>query len=200
MKKLLGVLLALAMPVSFAFADHLPRVSSESNEGNHGEIGAFVNYFRLNNPIGDDTNFYGVGGRVAFNVGRHVQLEAEGAYDFAQSTAIEDFSTFPPTFTTSDVRVAHFMFGPKFNVGTTGPVRFFVTAKGGLIDFSTDSSFPGQIEGIPGRDTFATFYPALGFEFFAHWLGVRFEAGDEMYFNGGTNHNARVTAGPVIRF
>ena len=200
MKKLLGVLLALAMPVSFAFADNVPKVSSESNEGNHGEIGAFFDYFRLNNPIGDDTNFYGIGGQFAFNISRHVQLEAVGAYDFARSTAIEDFSTFPPIFTTSDVSVAHFMFGPKFNVGTTGPVRFFVTAKGGLINFSTDVNFLGQIEGIPGSDTFATFYPALGFEFFADWLGLRFEAGDEMYFNGGTNHNARVMVGPVIRF
>jgi hypothetical protein len=200
MKKLLGILLALAMSAGWCYADGHPKVSSDSNEGNHFEIGAFVNYFRLNNPVGDDTNFYGVGGRVAFNVTRHVQLEGEGAYDFAQSTAIEDLTIPPPNITTSDVRVIHFMFGPKFNVGTTGPVRFFVTAKGGLIDFSTDASFPGQIEGIPGPDTFATFYPALGFEFFAHWLGVRFEAGDEMYFNGGVNHNARVTAGPVIRF
>jgi hypothetical protein len=201
MKKLLGVLLALVLPVSFSFAyndDHHPRVSSESNEGNHGEIGAFFNYFRLNNPVAEDTNFYGVGGRVGFNISRHVALEAEGAYDFAQNAELFDVDL--GSFVTSDVRVAHFMFGPKFQVGTTGPVRFFVTAKGGLIDFSTDASFTGQVEGIPGPDTFATFYPALGFEFFAHWLGIRMEAGDEMYFNGGVNHNARVTAGPVIRF
>ncbi len=203
MKKLLGILLALAMPVSFSFAynhddDHHPKVSSESNEGNHGEIGAFVNYFRLNNPVADDTNFYGVGGRVGFNISRHVALEAEGTYDFAQSTTLFDTGLFD--FVTSDVRVVHFMFGPKFQAGSTGPVRFFVTAKGGLIDFSTDASFIGSVEGIPGADTFATFYPAVGFEFFAHWLGIRLEAGDEMYFNGGVNHNARVTAGPVIRF
>jgi len=93
------------------------------------------------------------------------------------------------------------MFGPKFQAGSTGPVRFFVTVKGGVINFSPDSSFAGQIEEITtSGDTFATFYPGLGFEFFAHWFGVRFEAGDEMYFNGGVNHNARATAGPVFRF
>ena len=199
MKKLVGILLALAMSAMLSFADDRVKVSSSSNEGNHGEVGAFINYFRLNNPSADDTNFYGVGARVGVNVSRHVQLEAEGAYDFAQNADIEDLNDLG-SFTRSSLRVAHFMFGPKFQVGTTGPVRFFVTAKGGLIDFSTDTSFAGQVTSIPTSDTFATFYPALGFEFFAHWLGVRFEAGDEMYFDGGTNHNVRVTAGPVFRF
>ena len=197
MNKLLGILLALAMPVSFSFADHYPKVTSESNEGNHGEIGAFANYFRFNNPAADDTNFWGIGGRVGFNVARHVQLEAEGAYDFAQNTDIIGNLS---GFTTSPMNVVHFMFGPKFQAGTTGPVRFFVTAKGGLINFSTDANFAGQVTSIPTNDTLATFYPALGFEFFAQWLGIRFEAGDEMYFNGGVSHNARATAGPVIRF
>jgi hypothetical protein len=196
MKKLLGILLALAMPASLCFADG-PKVSSQSNEGNHFEAGAFINYFRLNNPVSEDTNFYGVGARVGFNITRHVALEAEGAYDFAQNAdIIGDVSG----FVTSETRVVHFMFGPKFQIGTTGPVRFFVTAKGGLIDFSNNPSFPGEVTSLPTDGTFATFYPGVGFEFFAHWLGVRFEAGDEMYFDGGTNHNVRVTGGPVIRF
>ncbi len=198
MKKLLGILLALTMPVSLALADeHRPHVSSSSDEGNHGEVGVFINYFRFNNPVADDTNFYGVGARVGFNIARHVQLEAEGAYDPQQNVTFETLTT-PPV---APVRVVHFMFGPKFQAGSTGPVRFFVTAKGGLINFSPDSSFIGQIGDITtSGDTFATFYPGLGFEFFAHWFGVRFEAGDEMYFNGGVNHNARATAGPVFRF
>ena len=202
MRNLLGILLALSMPVSFSFAydhdDHYPKVSSESSEGNHGTVGVFFNYFDLNNPVADDTHFYGIGGRVGFNIARHVQLEAEGAYDFEQNTDIFDAGL--GAFVTSPVHVVHFMFGPKFQAGSTGPVRFFVTTKGGLIDLSLDSSFAGQIHGIPGTGTFATFYPALGFEFFAHWLGIRLEAGDEMYFNGGVNHNARVTAGPIFRF
>ncbi len=203
MKKLLGILLALTMPVSLALAEehehHHPRVSSSSDEGNHGEVGVFINYFRFNNPVADDTNFYGVGARVGINIARHVQLEAEGAYDPQQNVTFED--VFSAALTPAPVRVVHFMFGPKFQAGSTGPVRFFVTVKGGLINFSPDSSFAGQIEEITtSGDTFATFYPGLGFEFFAHWFGVRFEAGDEMYFNGGVNHNARATAGPVFRF
>jgi hypothetical protein len=195
-QKVLGTLLALVLTAGMSLAQ-APKVSSSSNEYNHGEFGAFVNYFRLNNPSADDTNFYGVGGRIGVNVFRHVQLEAEGAYDFEQNV---DIIGNVSGFTTSPTRVVHFMFGPKFNVGTTGPVRLFVTTKGGLIDFSTDANFGGQVTSIPTNDTFATFYPALGLEFFAHWLGVRFEAGDEMYFDGGVNHNVRVTGGPVIRF
>lgn len=196
-RNLLGVLLALAMTASLSFAqDRYPKVSTSSNEYNHGEFGAFMDYFRLNNPVADDTNFYGAGGRIAINVFRHVQLEAEGAYDFEQNADIIAGGS----FVTSPLRVAHFSFGPKFNVGTTGPVRFFVTTKGGLIDFSTDTNFGGQVTSIPTSDTFATFYPGAGIEFFAHWLGIRLEAGDEMYFDGGVNHNVRVTGGPVIRF
>ena len=198
MKKLFGILLALVLSASLSFADeHHPKVSSDDNAGNHFEAGAFINYFRLNNEAGEDTNYYGVGGRVGFNIMRHVALEAEGAYDFEQnSDVISDITG----FNTPARKVVHFMFGPKFQAGSTGPVRFFVTVKGGLIDFSTTSSFGEHVVSIPTDDTFATFYPALGFEFFAHWLGIRMEAGDEMFFNGGINHNARVTAGPVIRF
>jgi hypothetical protein len=43
---------------------------------NHGEVGAFADYFRLDQT---GTNFAGIGGRAAFNVARNVQIEAEMA-------------------------------------------------------------------------------------------------------------------------
>jgi hypothetical protein len=200
MKKFSGILLALMLLAALSFAQEgYPTVSSSSHgeEYNHGEIGVFMNYFRLNNPASPDTNFYGAGGRVGINVLSHVQLEAEGAYDFEQNTDIIGNLS---GFTTSPIRVVHFMFGPKFQVGTSGPIRAFVTAKGGFIDFSTDTNFGSQVTSIPTNETDATFYPAAGFEFFVHWLGLRFEAGDEMYFTDSVHHNVRVTGGPVIRF
>jgi hypothetical protein len=200
MKKLCGILLAILLSATVSWAqDQYPKVSSSGgDEYNHAEAGAFFEYYRFNNPVAPDTNFYGVGGRVGFNVARHVQLEAEGSWDPEQNADL--FASGVGGFVTSPIRVVHFMFGPKFQAGSTGPVRFFVTVKGGLIDFSSSASFTGQVTSIPTSETDATFYPGLGFEFFEKWLGVRFEAGDEMYFNGGVNHNARVTAGPVIRF
>jgi hypothetical protein len=198
--RLLGLLLALLLPLSMALAnDRYPKVTSDDDGGhlNHFEAGAFFNYYRLVNDFGPDTNFYGLGGRIGVNVSHHVQLEAEGAWDPEQNIT---FSSNGVTLITSPTRVVHFMFGPKFQVGTSGPARFFVTAKGGLINFSQNPNFADQVSGIVGGDTFATFYPGLGFEFFAKFFGVRFEAGDEMFFNGDVNHNPYVMAGPVIRF
>jgi hypothetical protein len=49
-------------------------------------------------------------------------------------------------------------------------------------------------------DLNGAFYAGAGIEAFAGILGVRAEAGDEMYFDNGANHNLKITAGPVIRF
>jgi hypothetical protein len=190
---LFGVSLALLVLATASFAqDTYPKVTS-GHDYDHGEIGAFINYTRLS--AAEDTNFYGVGGRIGFNVQQYVALEAEGAYDFEQNVQVSSLSS-----TTSPLRIAHFMFGPKFQWGTSGPVRVFVTAKGGFENFSTNRSFSGQVTNIPNSETDATFYPGGGIEFFVGWFGMRFEAGDEMFFDNGVNHNLRVTAGPVIRF
>jgi hypothetical protein len=190
----MATVLLMLVPASFAQS----RVSSSSTY-NHAEAGVFANYTRLHNT--GDTNFYGFGGRFGFNVQPHVQIEAEGAYDFERNVDVQvnngggSFNS-----STSRLRMTHFMFGPKFQFGGSGPVRVFVTAKGGLLNFSTNSSFPGQVNNIPFGNTDGVFYPAGGIEFFAGWLGMRFEAGDEMYFDRGANHNLRVTVGPTIRF
>lgn len=193
---LLGMVLALAMLVTAA--------SAQSSVGlNHGEIGAFVNYTRLGNA--NNTNFYGAGGRIGFNLSPSVQIEAEGAYDFSQDVnftvsgnAFGGSSS--ATVVTSSLRLVHFMAGPKFQFGGSGPIHIFATVKGGLIDFSTIRSFPGQISTIPSGSTNGVLYPAGGIELFAGWLGVRVEAGDEIYFDNGANNNLRVTAGPTFRF
>jgi hypothetical protein len=197
-RKFLGMALALFLLVSTSFAQ---RVYSNSNNNtyNHAEIGAFVNYTRLHNA--NDTNFFGFGGRLGFNLNPNVQLEAEGAYDFQRNVDTQ-VRLFNGSFvsTRSGLRMAHFMFGPKFQVGGSSPVRIFFTAKGGLLNFSTDTRFSGQVSNIPEGDTNGVFYPAGGIELYAGWLGMRFEAGDEMYIDHGANHNLRVTVGPTIRF
>jgi opacity protein-like surface antigen len=196
---LLGASLAvLLLARALSAQNSYPKVSSGGNDYNHAEVGAFFNYTRLHNA--NDTNFYGLGGRIGVNVGRNVALEAEGAYDFSRDLTVSVGSGGSFSNTTSNLRIAHFMFGPKFQWGSSGPVRVFVTAKGGLINFSTDTNFGSQVVNIPNSATDAVFYPGAGIELFARWLGVRFEAGDEMYFDHGTNHNLRLTAGPVIRF
>ena len=177
----------------------LATAAFAQGEYNHAEIGAFANYTRLS--AADNSNFYGAGGRFGLNVASGLQLEAEGAYDLSRNVTAEvggNSSTI--TVETSGLRIVHFLAGPKFQFGGSGPIHVFVTVKGGLIDFSTLKSFPAQINTIPSGSTDGVLYPAAGIELFAGWLGLRVEAGDEIYFDSGANNNLRVTAGPTIRF
>ena len=43
-------------------------------------------------------------------------------------------------------------------------------------------------------------YPAVGVEGHLGPIGIRLEAGDEIYYAGGTHHNPRAAFGPFIRF
>jgi hypothetical protein len=186
----MAVTLFVLAPAAFAQVVY----GSPGGPYGHGEAGAFFDYTRLSNVNG--TNFFGLGGRVGFNVVSYAQIEFEGAYDF-QRTVNNSF-----TFNTvpSYLRITHFLAGPKFQLGASGPVSAFLTLKGGLMSFSGTSSYISQVDNIPGGNTDGAFYPAAGIVFFAGWLGARFEAGDEIYFDHGWNHNLRMTAGPVIRF
>jgi Outer membrane protein beta-barrel domain len=169
---------------------------------NHVEVGGFVDYLNLGGTS-PHINFVGLGGRVAVNVHPHVQLEAEMAYDFKRNFTNVFSDGVTSTFVTSRVRPLTALVGPKFQ--TSGPVRFFVTTKVGLINFSTETgSIPGgftsSINGITDGDTKFAFYPGVGVEGFWGPIGLRLEAGDNMYFDNGTRNNFRVTFGPQFRF
>ena len=167
----------------------------------HGEIGVFGEMFRAS---ASSLNLYGVGGRVGLNVHPNVALEAEGSYDFSQSntTRVTDVSG-NTSFFRSDLRATHFQFGPKFQLGTTGPVRAFLFAKGGFVRFGvtpgpvTFGTFPTRLE---NTDLNGTFYPGGGIEFFLGPIGIRADAGDEIYFDRGAQNNLKITFGPSIRF
>jgi len=180
-------------------------VFAQDDNRNHGEVGAFFDYLRLNNS---DLNNYGFGGRLGFNVHTNVQLEAEGAYDFRRTFSQTISGGLTPGAVTSTVptnfRVTHGLFGLK--VHNNGPIKIFAVLKGGFINFSvatsgtTSTQVTNTFNGIADGDTHPVFYPGAGIEAFAGWFGIRGEVGDEMYFNGGTNHNLRITVGPQIRF
>jgi hypothetical protein len=177
-------------------------IAQETSNLNHGEVGVFADYYRysLAHPT---ANFVGVGGRAGFNVHPNVQLEAEMAYDFRRNYT----STFDNGVTTSLVhtsfRTLHGLFGPKFQVGT-GAFRVFVTGKVGFTNFSFSNSSAGtaflNTVGLSGGLTAFAVYPAGGFEAFAGPIGIRAEAGDDIFFNNGAHNNLRVTFGPQFRF
>ncbi len=167
----------------------------------HGEFGVFADYTRFHNL--NNQNFWGLGGRLAFNLNNYAQVEGEMAYDFERN-----FTTGTPgvtgTFTPTKFRIIHALFGPKLQTGA-GPFKLFGTVKAGLDNFGISGhgpavAFANQVGNIPTGDTHFALYPGGGIELFAKWIGVRAEIGDEMYWQNGANHNLRVTIGPQFRW
>jgi hypothetical protein len=199
MKKLLVFVFTTGIMTAFT----APRTSAQD----HVEIGAFADYFRWHASEGSNANLFGVGGRFSVNIFPVVQLEGEVAYDFSQAFT-EGFtnpSTGTVTFNTSNLRVLHGMFGPKLQTNK-GPVRLFVTAKGGAMSFQFDprpvtfGTFTSSVGDLRTSNLNAVFYPGGGVEGFFGPIGLRLDIGDEIYFDGGAHNNLRVTFGPTIRF
>jgi hypothetical protein len=172
---------------------------------NHGEIEAFADYFRFtqsSTPI----NFTGVGARVGFNANPNLALEANMSYDFSQNYTSSSSSGATTSFARTTLRPLTGLFGPKFQFGTSGPVRAFLTGKVGFVNFSTTSrpingtSFTGSINNVTGPGTFFSVYPGAGVEFFGGPIGFRIDVGDLMYLNNGVNNNLKISGGPAIRF
>ena len=147
-----------------AFLSALPS-GLMAQDYNHVEFGGFVDYLNLGGSS-PHINFVGLGGRVAVNVHPHVQLEAEMAYDFKRDFTTTFSDGITTHLVTSSVRPLTALFGPKFQ--TSGPVRFFVTTKVGLVNFSTSvdpsilSGFTGGVNAITAGDTKFAFYPGAG--------------------------------------
>ncbi|MGC2300641.1 MAG: hypothetical protein WA476_17670 [Acidobacteriaceae bacterium] len=198
---LLGLGLLVAPPSWLA--------AQESGGATHGEVGIYADYFRFSPGSSTSSNFVGTGGRAALRY-HHVAVEAEMNYDFARnftsSYTTGSGTTVTTTFVKSSVRPLTGLFGPTFYAGT-GPMRAFVTGKVGFIDFSVNNSgvvsgttFTNSVAGVGGSGTHVAVYPGAGLEGFFGPLGLRLEAGDEVYLNNGAYNNLRVTLGPILRF
>lgn len=187
-----------------------PAIFAQENVLNHGTVGIYADYFRLRDVA--SANFWGLGGRASFNVHKFAQLEGELSYDFGRSvnegfTSTTGFLTTPTSpisFSRSGLRILHGLFGPKFQA--PGPLRPFVVLKGGFINFRfgdrpvTFATFGSSLEDIRSDSVNGVFYPGAGIEMYAGPIGIRLEAGDEMYFSGRAHHNLRIVLGPQIRF
>jgi hypothetical protein len=196
-----GLSLFLALP-SWMMAQEHPSAIGQ----NHGEVGAYFDYFRWA-PAHSATNFVGVGGRLSFNFHPNVALEAEMSYDFARDYTTTTNNSVNSTVVRSGLRPLTGLFGPRFQVGTGGPVRAFVTGKVGFVNFSTTNSgvvsgttFSNAVSSVGGNSTHFAMYPGGGLEGFIGPLGLRLEAGDEVYLNNGVYNNLKVTFGPELRW
>jgi len=169
------------------------------------EVGTFLDYLSISQT---NTNNFGVGGRFGCRIHRKAMLEGELAYDYGINfheayrnitngdiTAVERTS----------IGVTHGLFGPTLQPDK-GRFRPFVTLKGGFIDFRLSpsllplSTVESTLLGIRTTSLNVAMYPGAGVEASLGRVGLRFELGDEIYFNNGPHNNVRITFGPILRF
>jgi hypothetical protein len=179
-------------------------LASAASAQDHGQVGVYGDYVRLSQT---KTNMAGLGGRFGVNVNPAVAFEAEMNYDFNQvfTEGFTNTSTGTVSLQRSNMRLLQGLFGPKFQ-SPRGPIRAFLTVKGGFINFRFDprpatfATFTSTVENLRSQDVSGVLYPGGGLEIHFGPIGIRLDAGDEIYFNSGAHHNLRVTFGPFISF
>jgi hypothetical protein len=193
MRKLILVFLTSFLLASLSFAQK--RV----------EVGIFVDSLDISQT---STNNLGLGARVGFRVHQNVMLEGELAYDYGlnfdeayRNVITGDITAIKRT----SIGVTHGLFGPTLIRGE-GHLHPFATMKAGFIDFRLSTSLLPYVDivspilNLRTSNLNAALYPGAGIEATLGPIGLRLEAGDEIYFNEGAHNNLRITFGPVIRF
>jgi hypothetical protein len=196
MRKLTLIILLLAAS---------PLLSSPLLAQKRVEVGVFIDYIGISQT---NTNNFGLGARFGYRIHRDVMMEGELAYDYGinfdeayRNIANGNLSAIEHT----SIGITHGLFGPKLQPAGGG-FRPFVTLKAGFIDFRLSPSLlpysdvASSVIGLRTSNVNAALYPAAGVEAALGPLGLRLEAGDEIYFNTGAHHNLRITFGPILRF
>ena len=154
------------------------------------------------------TNNIGLGARFGYRIHSHVMLEGELAYDYGlnfdeafRNVANGDIVAIEHT----SIGVTQGLFGPMLEPAH-GHLRPFATLKAGFVDFRLSTSLlpysnvVSSVFGLRTSNLNAALYPAGGVEASLGPVGLRFEMGDEVYFNRGAHNNLRITFGPIVRF
>ena len=169
------------------------------------EAGVFLDYLDVSQS---STNNFGLGARFGYRVHRDFMLEGELAYDYGINfgeTYRNIVSGNIAAIENTSLGVTHGLFGPKIQP-SGGGFRPFITLKGGFVDFRLSpgllplSNAVSTLLGLRTSSWNAAIYPAAGVEAAIGPVGLRFEVGDEVYFNNGAHNNLRLTFGPIIRF
>jgi hypothetical protein len=200
-------MLSLAVVAPPSWGQISPPPGNEKHR-EHGSAGVFVDYTRFQSQ---SLNLIGVGGRIGFNVQRHVAIEADLAYDFSRTLTQPLAAGGAANSVNTNVKMFHALFGPK--IQTTGRIRYFGFFKAGIVNFGISGPAPAgginnQLGTILNGDLDKVYYPGGGVEFKIKRVTMRAEAGDELiYFASGptsiTNsphNNLRATIGPMVRF
>ena len=172
----------------------------------HIEVGAFANYDRQDQPHVAE-QLFGVGARADVNIIRILQLEVEMAYDFKyphfETTQLANVIT----LTTSELGILHA--NARLKLQSRGGT-YFLFVKGGVNQYRTESQVATatgsplglSVTSLPQQEFMkGVLYPGAGIGFHAGLLGIRFDAGDEIYWSSGdAHHSLRLTFGPTFRF
>jgi hypothetical protein len=169
------------------------------------EAGIFLDSLSISET---GTSNFGLGARFGYRVHSHLTLEGELAYDYGlnfHEVYVDVANGNIAAIESTSIGVTHGLIGPMVQPAH-GHFRPFATLKIGFMDFRLSGSllpYSGIVSSVLGLRTsnvnFAL-YPAGGIEGSLGPLGLRLEAGDEMYLNSGAHHNLRITFGPLIRF
>jgi hypothetical protein len=168
------------------------------------EAGVFLDYLGISQT---KTSNFGLGARLGFRVHHDVLLEGELAYDYGINfdEAYVNLATGNlAAIERTSIGVTQFLVGPKFQAA--GGFRPFATIKAGFTDFRLSpsllpySNIVSTVFGLRTSNLNAAIYPAAGLEAAIGPVGLRFEIGDEVYFNSGAHNNLRLTFGPILRF
>jgi hypothetical protein len=169
------------------------------------EAGVFIDYLSISQTSTDN---FGLGARFGYRVHHDVLLEGELAYDYGINfdEAYRDITNGDiGAIERTSIGVTHGLIGPKLQP-SGGGFRPFVTLKAGFVDFRLSpsllpySGIASTILGLRTSNVNAALYPAGGIEAALGPVGLRFEIGDELYFNNGAHNNLRITFGPIVRF
>ncbi len=169
------------------------------------EAGIFLDSLSISQTSTDN---FGLGARFGYRVHHNVMLEGELAYDYGLNFD-ESFRNITngniAAIERTSIGVTHGLFGPMIQP-YHGHFRPFATLKAGFIDFRLSTSFlpystvVSSIFGLRTSNLNAALYPGAGIEASLGPVGLRLEAGDEVYFNRGAHNNLRITFGPILRF
>ena len=193
MRKLTPIILPLLLfATSFCFAQKI-------------EAGVFLDYLSVSQT---GTNNFGLGARFGYRVHRDVMLEGELAYDYGinfNEAYVNIVNGNVSAIEHTSISVTQGLFGPKLQPAGGG-FRPFATLKAGFVDFRLSPSLlpysdvSSTVFGLRTSNLNAAIYPAAGVEASLGPVGLRLEAGDEIYFNSGAHNNLRITFGPILRF
>ena len=169
------------------------------------EAGVYLDYLGVSQT---HTHNFGIGGRFSYRVRRRVMMEGELAYDYGINFN-EAFRNITSgniaAIERTSIGVTHGLFGPTLQPAKSR-LRPFVTLKGGFVDFRLSpsllplSTFESTLLGLRSSNLNFAMYPGAGVEPSLGPVGLRFELGDEIYFNKGGHNNLRLTFGPILRF